>query len=68
MRAWQKLCRTNARISPQMRRKLLQGILQPKAAKNYSEATAMEETWERHMARYHETARDRLPEDALVVS
>ena len=55
-------------VTAQGRRKLLTSILQPKAAKSYSDIIDVQESWERLLIRYQETAQQELPQDVLIVA
>lgn len=68
MRAWQRLARANDLVTAQTRRRLLGQVLQPPAAKSIEEVVALEEAWDRALAKYHSTAKNPLPEDVQVVA
>lgn len=68
LEAWRKIVRLNDLMTPQVRRRLLQQVIQPKPSRNYAEVADAEEAWERSRARYEESAPTKLPEDVLVTA
>ena len=66
-RAWQKISALYGKVHPQARRRILEMLMRPTAAKGYMDVMGAIENWERLLRKYAESAPAPLPDDVMIV-